>query len=123
MSEEWTRCSLKLLPREMRATAGANDMRIYQRDVSAGEYLEVFVAREPLRKDGGLAWHLSIALKSKLLPGYGSRLPTWEEITNARYKFCPGDLTMTMHLPPKNRYVDFHKTTMHLFEDPGLLLD
>lgn len=84
--------------------------RVHRRKVSDG-LLTVIIAREPYGKNGKLGWHLSIAHK-----GEPSRIPIWEEIKEARYRFCPDDINMAMILPPKDHYVNFHETTMHLYE-------
>ena len=82
-------------------------MRIFQRDVSDG-FLECFISMD----DGD--WHLSICHKTMAnLPG---RYPTWDEIYDARYLFCPKDKTMVMMLPPADEYVNIHSTTFHLWE-------
>lgn len=81
----------------------------WQREVRDG-HLSVFAGPEP---DG---FHLSISHRRSdgtRLPG---RYPTWDEITDARYRFCPDHLTMAMLLPPKDEYVNVHATTFHLWE-------
>lgn len=72
--------------------------------------LNVLVGQEPimLHRKG---WHLSIS--------HTSRLPTWNEIKDARYRFCPDEAHMAMILPPKAEYVNVHPTTMHLYEVPA----
>lgn len=52
----------------------------------------------------------------KPVPG---RLPTWEEIHDARYDLVPDDVTMAMILPPAVEYVNLHPTTMHLHQITG----
>jgi hypothetical protein len=87
-------------------------MRCWQKDVPDG-HLTVLLAKE----DG--CWHMSIShrrdSKSGPVPG---RNPRWDEIKEARYRFCPGDVTMAMHLPPLDEYVNVHETTFHLWELP-----
>lgn len=85
------------------------ETRGWQREVHDG-HLTVFAAREP----GG--FHLSISHRlsdGSRLPG---RLPTWDELKDARYRFAPLDVTMVMHLPPQEEYVNVHETTFHLWE-------
>jgi hypothetical protein len=48
-----------------------------------------------------------------LRPG---RYPTWDEIFEARYEFCPENMMMVMSLPPLDEYVNVHETTFHLWE-------
>jgi hypothetical protein len=93
--------------------------RVYQRKVDDG-HLTVFVGREPLGPNGSLRWHMSLAHNRSMVgPGGGAipgRIPTWDEIKEARYAFCPDDSYMAMILPPKKEYVNVHPTTMHLHE-------
>jgi hypothetical protein len=70
--------------------------------------LRVLVGREPVKLGSKMGWHLSIS--------HTSRIPTWDEIKEARYKFCPDEARMAMILPPKAEYVNLHPTTMHLYE-------
>ena len=83
-------------------------VRIFQRVVDDG-FLEVFITI-----DDGL-WHMSICHKlvANNAPG---RYPSWDEIYDARYLFCPKDKTMVMMLPPMDEYVNHHETTFHLWE-------
>lgn len=95
--------------------------RVFQKNVGDG-HLSVFVALEPLGPDNELRWHLSISHRSNniVLPSTGKpapgRIPTWEEIKEARYRFLPDDVYMAMILPPMSEYVNVHPTTMHLHE-------
>lgn len=65
--------------------------------------LKVFAGQEP-----GIGWHLSIS--------HPSRYPNWDEIKDARYRFCPDDVDMVMHLPPRSQYVNVHNHCFHLHE-------
>jgi hypothetical protein len=71
--------------------------------------LVCMVGREP-RNGGPLVWHLSISHKY--------RIPTWDEMKDARYKFLPDDVNMAIMMPPRRMYVNVHATTMHLWEIP-----
>lgn len=85
-------------------------MRCWQQDVRDG-HLSVFAGREPA------GFHLSIShRRDDLTPG---RYPTWDEIKDARYRFCPADVTMAMLLPPPDEFVNVHETTFHLWEVPS----
>ncbi len=53
-------------------------------------------------------WHLSIA--------HPRRLPTWEEVRDARYTFTPKERTMVMVLPRPEQYVNMHQYCFHLWE-------
>jgi len=98
-------------------------LRVFQADLEDG-HLTVFVGREPFMRGGNLGWHLSISHRSNSIlspiggPAPG-RIPTWEEITQARYDLCPDQAYMAMILPPKAEYVNLHPTTMHLYEVEG----
>lgn len=99
---------------------GGYQSRVYQTMVDDG-HLTVFIGREPLGPQGQMRWHLSISHRSSnLLNAHGNplpgRIPTWDEIKAARYKFCPDDCYMAMILPPTSEYVNVHPTTMHLHE-------
>lgn len=48
--------------------------------------------------DNGL-WHLSISTSS-------GNLPSYKEIKAARYKYCPGDITMGELFPPVEEFVN-----------------
>lgn len=92
---------------------GANT-QAYQKDLSAITDLNCFVTNHGA--DGG--WHLSISHRQvdrsgQTRPG---RYPTWEEIKEARYRFCPDDITMAMLLPPTEEFVNLHDTTFHLYQ-------
>jgi hypothetical protein len=53
-------------------------------------------------------WHLSIA--------HAARLPTWDEVAEARYRIVPDGVTMAMLLPPKAEYVNLHPNCMQMVE-------
>jgi hypothetical protein len=83
----------------------------FQKDVKDG-HLSVFVGKEPS------GWHLSISHRQVRRGGHPTpgRLPTWEELVEARYLFTPQDVTMVQHLPPYEEYINIHPTTFHLWE-------
>jgi hypothetical protein len=99
---------------------GGYPSRCFQRTVEDG-HLTVFVGKEPLGPGGMMRWHMSISHRSSFLvmtngsplPG---RIPSWDEIKEARYRFCPDETYMSIILPPKAEYVNVHPTTMHLHE-------
>lgn len=82
-------------------------------DLSPNEYCKVYnygscrviVGQEPA------GWHLSIS--------HHRRLPTWEEVREARYHFVPDEITMAMILPPKSQYVNMHRWCFHLWQTEG----
>ena len=69
-------------------------------------YVTVFVGQEPV-----IGWHLSISTPH--------RLPTWDEVKAARYRFVPNDVTVAMFLPPEEEYVNVHQFCFHLHQVPG----
>ncbi len=92
--------------------------KVWQRSVEDG-HLTVLVASP---KGPEKAWHLSISHRKNVsgvdgnpIPG---RIPTWDEIKDARYRFVPDDVNMAMMLPPKRMYLNYHPTTMHLWQIP-----
>lgn len=85
------------------------DVATYQKEVADG-HLSVLVGPEP---EG---FHLSISHRTNEQPPKPGRYPTWDEIVEARYEFCPPQMTMAMLLPPKEEYVNVHATTFHLWE-------
>jgi hypothetical protein len=60
---------------------------------------------------GPAGWHLSISKPDKL--------PTWEEVRDARYALIPDKATMALLLPPSAEYVNVQEFTLHLHEIPG----
>jgi hypothetical protein len=87
-------------------------MECWQREVADG-HLSVIVGRDP---DNDLLWHLSISHRLCAPPHPPGRYPDWDEIAEARYRFCPDNLVMAMLLPPRSEYVNVHATTFHLWE-------
>ncbi len=53
-------------------------------------------------------YHLSIS--------HPTRYPKYDEIKEARYKFCPNDAVMAMLFPPKEQFVNIHSNCFHLFQ-------
>ena len=109
---DWGECHpIKYLP----------GMRVFQKSVEDG-HLSVFVGREPM--GGKLKWHLRMSHRSSAIVTAGGfpapgRLPTWDELKDARYRFCPDEVYMAIILPPKSDYMNLHPTTMHLYEVEG----
>jgi hypothetical protein len=92
-------------------SAGVEHFEAWLRRVGDGE-LQVIVTRNPPGPEAG--WHLSISFSDHR--GRGSRYPRWDEIADARYEFCPSDITMCMVLPPPDEYISLHDTTFQLHE-------
>jgi hypothetical protein len=93
----------KPIPDRWRGTIGVPDGE-YCRLYTLGE-CSVIVTREHGK------WHLSIA--------HHSRYPTWDEISQARYRIIPRDVWVAMYLPPPSEYVNLHRFCFQLHEcDP-----
>jgi hypothetical protein len=56
----------------------------------------------------GDKWHLSISCVD--------RLPTYEELKKARYKYTPNRLSMAQIFPPREEFVNLHPYCLHLWE-------
>jgi hypothetical protein len=103
----FTRTGWQLVPVPKMLLEQLPNIKGYQKNVEDG-HLSVLVGPEPY------GFHMSISHRTDdLKPG---RYPTWDEITEARYEFCPSQMTMVMFLPPKEEYVNVHETTFHLWE-------
>lgn len=106
--------SWKRMPVPKPLLAAFPETRAFQREVHDG-HLSVFAGLE--EDDGGNPlFHMSISHRTsdgRKAPG---RYPTWDEIHDARYRFCPLDVTMAMFLPPQDEYVNLHATTFHMWE-------
>lgn len=61
-------------------------------------------------KDNGL-WHLSIS--------HPKRLPTYDELKEARYNYMPELHYVAQIFPPKNEFVNLHPYCLHLWELSG----
>ena len=103
------------VPRDVAGTG--IDMKCYELEIGDGR-LYALVGREPIA--GQLRWHLSLSHTALLRDGLGrvrpGRIPTWAELTEARYHFVPDDVTMALLLPPVEKFKRIHPTTMNLWE-------
>lgn len=61
---------------------------------------------------GPHGWHLSIS--------HPARLPTWEELSEARYRLIPDSAIMAMVLPSREHYVNINPNVLQLVEVPEL---
>lgn len=57
--------------------------------------------------DAGL-WHISIS--------HPSRLPTYEELKEARYVFAPDNIYMAQIFPPQDQFINVHPYCLHLYQ-------
>lgn len=101
----------------------APHLNAYQKLTNDNGHLTVFVGIEKTGVTEESAWHLSISHRSNTLTDIAGRplpgrIPTWDEIKDARYRFIPDEINMVIMLPPKKLYVNHHPTTMHLWEIP-----
>jgi len=98
----------------------------YQKDCIDLGFLNLIIERRrPGQDDKTLfptgRWHLSISHNYPTPPGMENRpgrLPTWDEIKQARYKFLPADVNMAIMFPPESMYYNRHPTCLHLLEIP-----
>jgi len=89
--------------------------RAWQRDLADGHLL-VLVGREASPEFDRPMWHLSISHRTNEARPQPGRYPDWDEITEARYRFIPGDARVAMLLPPRAEWVNVHSTCFHLWE-------
>lgn len=57
--------------------------------------------------DAGL-WHMSIS--------HPSRLPTYDELKNARYKYLPDEIMAAQIFPPQAEFVNLHPYCLHVWQ-------
>ena len=72
-----------------------------------GTFDQLDGSRVIVSKDNGL-WHLSIS--------YPHRLPTYDELKKARYKYLPDVHYATQIFPPESEFVNVHPYVLHLWE-------
>lgn len=58
-------------------------------------------------KDGGL-WHLSMS--------YPGKIPSYEQLKSARYKYLPDDILVAQLFPPSKDFVNLHPYVLHLWQ-------
>jgi len=76
----------------------------------AGTWIRCFMLGECsviVTREHGL-FHLSIA--------HRHRYPTWDEISQARYRILPDDVWIVMQLPPRRYFVNVNRFCFHLTE-------
>ena len=93
------------------------DARAFRREVADG-HLTVIVGSWAGKFHLSISHRLSIVDPSTGGPAPG-RIPSWEEIRDARYDLAPDEATMAMLLPPRGEYINLHPTTMHLYQVEG----
>lgn len=54
------------------------------------------------------SWHLSISAPDQL--------PSYKEMKEARYRYCPGDIYMAEIFPPIAEFVNVHPYCRHLWQ-------
>lgn len=103
----WRRmATTSLAPQLIEACPG---IRVYQKQVDDG-HLSVLAGQEPN------GFHLSISHRTNEHPPKPGRYPTWDEICEARELFTPPERTFVQILPPRERWLNLHETTFHLWE-------
>jgi hypothetical protein len=60
-------------------------------------------------------WHLSVSRDD--------RLPSWEEVRDARYALVPDEAVMALLLPPRSEYVNVHEYCLQMYEIPRDYID
>jgi len=83
------------------------DARAMQSPLIGAEAFEFRGVRVIRSVDDGKL-HVSVSLPH--------RYPTWDELHDVRYAFCPDQCDMAMILPPKKEYVNVHPNTFHLWQ-------
>lgn len=86
----------------------------YQKDVEDGHLTCLVSHSDPHGYHLSLSHRLNEAGPDGTYPS--GRLPTWDEIKEARYLWVPNHVRMTLHLPPREEYVNVMDTCMHLYE-------
>lgn len=84
----------------------------WQKDLKDG-HLTVIVGRE------SAGWHMSISHRTNHQRPRTGRYPRWGEISQARYRFVPAEVTMCMILPPPEEFVNVMTSCFHLWEHPA----
>lgn len=92
---------VEVLPTPQMAAAMVNANNSYLRVYLLGE-CSVIVTKE------FDSFHLSVA--------HPRRLPTWAEVSQARYRLLPGDRSYAMILPPVEQYINIHSHCFQLVE-------
>ena len=84
---------------------GATDLQCWRKG-----RLGVICAREPVdqAKGSDVRWHLSIS--------HLWRLPTWEEMGEAKDHLIPPDVFMCLPHPPREYWINLHNFCLHLWE-------
>lgn len=91
----------EMLPTPQMAAALVNHTNSYLRVYRLGDCSVI------VTKEFG-SFHLSIA--------HSRRLPTWAEVSQARYRLLPGDRSYAMILPPVKQYINIHSNCFQLVE-------
>lgn len=105
--------------RRLWAESGAQKGWVYSMEPDAGEVrvnimrtLEPVVWRLGPSRVPDLRWHLSVGLPD--------RLPSWDELRDARYLALPHELMFAQLFPPPGEYLNVHPFVLHLWQIPRL---
>jgi hypothetical protein len=90
--------------------------RAYMADVPDG-FLKAICSHDEVMP-GQKFWHLSVShMDNQRRP---DRLPTWDELKHAFYRLVQEDIPFVLIFPrrstPKEKYVNLHETTLHLWQ-------
>jgi hypothetical protein len=98
--------------------------KLYQKDAGDG-FFNLIIERRMGVDDATIfpngRWHMSMSHNSMVSGPQGNiakRMPTWDELKAARYKFLPKDINMAIMMPPENMYYSLHETCIHMVEIP-----
>lgn len=113
----WTECVKPPIP--------GHNIRFFGKEVEDGALLAVVELRigrdDPVVFPNG-RWHLSISHNKKIKSSTGGnipgRMPSWDDLKEARYKFLPDNANFATMFPPKEIYYNLHPTCLHLLEIP-----
>lgn len=117
VGQGWVKISLPLHPMYADAVS-------FQKGLSDG-FLSVMVERRRHRDGASFPfgrWHLSISHNSYIRTSRNQnkpgRMPSWDELKEARYKFLPPGVNVALMFPPEDLYYNLHPTCLHLLEIP-----
>lgn len=67
-------------------------------------------------KSGIIILHSIDNGKNHISLSYKNKLPSYEEIKEARYQLCPNIKYMAQIFPPKEEFINAHEYCLHLWE-------
>jgi len=91
-------------PLERKPNSPANQLPGME-NVEAWQMGPVFILKG---YEGDGRWHLSMSCED--------RLPTWDEIKEARNRLLPPDIFLCLLFPPEKYWMNVHEYCLHLWE-------